>query len=149
DSKRNGSGPPPPPQRSGSFQWDEPRGSKSEFQFTDDDDDAQGAPEEVEALEEDVEPEFVDSTLIQEVKPALGGPPPAPAPVPRGRDRGAFLDDGEIALPPGLSQVVRTQSGSSFPFRDVSDDDDDDPGALSGKFDRDDGADAAAASTGA
>ncbi|MFY0535809.1 hypothetical protein [Nannocystis pusilla] len=37
--------------------------------------------------------------------------------------RGAFLDDGEIALPPGLSQVVRSQA-SRFPFRDVVDDDD-------------------------
>jgi serine/threonine protein kinase len=147
DSKRNGSGPPPPPQRSGSFQWDEPSRGKSPdpaspsgsgFRFTDDDDDAQGAPEEAEELLEEVEePEFVDSALIEEVEPAHGAPPPAPAPMPRGRERGAFLDDGEIALPPGLSQVVRTQSGSSFPFRDVTDDDDE-PGALSGKFAHDD-----------
>ncbi|MDC0668483.1 protein kinase domain-containing protein [Nannocystis radixulma] len=129
DNKRNGSGPPPPPRNGG--RQPTPPGRAAPFQFTDDDDEPAPQPGESfpelaadlvddEAAAEDGE--IGDSGLIQDQQHR----PPPPSPL-RER-RGAFLDDGEIALPPGLSQVVRSQA-SRFPFRDVVDDDDAELGA--------------------
>lgn len=131
DNKRNGSGPPPPP-RNGGHQ-PPPPGRPATFQFTDDDDEPPPLPQEpgeslpelaADLVDESApeDGESVDSGLIEDERPA----PPPPSPL-RER-RGAFLDDGEIALPPGLSQVVRSQA-SRFPFRDVVDDDDAELGA--------------------
>ena len=143
DNKRNGSGPPPPPQRSGRYEWNEPLPqTPAPFQFTDDDDElplpggrshSSDMLDDDELLGDDDDDDdggFVDSALVRDVRPAHSAPPPLPSPMPARAGSGAFLDDGEIALPPGLSQVVRTQNGR-FPVREIEvaedlDDDDDD-----------------------
>ncbi|WAS95135.1 serine/threonine-protein kinase [Nannocystis punicea] len=130
DNKRNGSGPPPPPRNGG--HKPPPPGRPATFQFTDDDDEPplpgpQGPAESFPELAADLvdeapveDDDFADSGLNQD--------PQRSPPSPLRERRGAFLDDGEIALPPGLSQVVRSQA-SRFPFRDVVDDDDAELGA--------------------
>ena len=130
-TKRNGSGPPPPPRTqraatSGRYEWDEPL-PRTPAPFPVSDDDGERSDLADSDLLEDAdaaadEPEFVDSVLIREVPLTRGAPPPIPAPVPLSSGRAAFIDDGEIALPPPISQLARSQAGR-FPFREVEGDD--------------------------
>ncbi|MBL9101867.1 MAG: protein kinase [Myxococcales bacterium] len=86
-------------------------------------DDDVASAEELEAEE----PELLDSALVTEVRPRHRLPPPIPAPVPMSPGRSAFIDDGEIALPPRIT----SQAPQSFPFRQLRRDEpppaDDDP----------------------
>ncbi|PCC72031.1 Serine/threonine protein kinase [Nannocystis exedens] len=129
DNKRNGSGPPPPP-RNGGHQ-PPPPGRPATFQFTDDDDEPLAPPQESGESFPELAADLVDEAAPEEgesLDSGLNQDAPRPPPSPLRERRGAFLDDGEIALPPGLSQVVRSQA-SRFPFRAVVDDDDAELGA--------------------
>ena len=129
DNKRKGSASP-----SGGFKWDE--SPRDPFAFADDDDGPLPAPpdfdsggmsgrgggvpelldaEEIVEAEVVEDPELLDSALVTELRPTHAMPPPIPAPVPTGPGPRAFLDDGEIALPPRISRIAP----QSFPFRHV------------------------------
>jgi serine/threonine-protein kinase len=122
ENKRKGSD---PPRTSGPLP-DEP----GSFAFTDDDESPLPAPppfdgrrggvpellESDEVIETVDEAELLDSSLVTEVRPTHAMPPPIPAPVPTGPGRRAMFDDGEIALPPRISQLSQSQR---FPFREI------------------------------
>ncbi len=109
----------------------------SPFEFTDDDDSPLPAPPEFDGRRENVpdllegdladddvataeeleteEPELLEGSIVMEVPRTHRVPPPIPAPVPLTPGRpSVFIDDGEIALPPRISQ-----SPQSFPFRQL------------------------------
>jgi hypothetical protein len=136
DNKRKGSASPQSPSGSDRFAWDEAP-TRDTFTFADDDDDgplpappefdgqAGGVPELldaddiVDAPEPIEDPELLDSALVTELRPSHAMPPPIPAPVPTGPSQRAFIDDGEIAMPPRISRFAQ-----SFPFRKVRAEDD-------------------------
>ncbi len=139
DNKRKGSNSQQTPSGSGRFEWDEAHPSKSgdTFNFADDDDEGplpappefdgeRGSVPELLDGEEVVEEPIDDADLLDS---APDEPQPlhhsthhhsghGPPPIPVGASRG-FIDDGEIALPPRMSHLVK-----SFPFRQVRAEDD-------------------------
>ena len=108
----------------------------SPFEFTDDDESPLPTPPEFDNRRENVpdllegdlsdddtataeeleteEPELLEGSVIMEVPRTHRLPPPIPMPLPTGPARPVFVDDGEIALPPRISQKPQ-----SFPFRQL------------------------------
>ncbi|HEY0134378.1 MAG TPA: hypothetical protein VGB85_09870, partial [Nannocystis sp.] len=140
DNKRKGSDPQQSPSESDRFEWDKPQPNRSRdsFNFADDDEDGPvPAPPEFDGErgsvpdlldgEEVVEEPIEDSDLLESAPEDDDdarhshhhhhhhGPPP----IPVGASQRGFIDDGEIALPPRMSHLVK-----SFPFRHVRAEDD-------------------------
>lgn len=146
DNKRKGSNSQRTPSGNGRSEWDEAHPSKpgDTFNFADDDDDdgpvpappefdgERGSVPELLDGDEVIEEPIDDADLLDSApdEPAMHAAPtrgpqhhpghhPGPPPIPVSASQRGFIDDGEIALPPRMSHLVK-----SFPFRQVRAEDD-------------------------